>query len=94
MKVFSLWHGWIEPVALNMRQMLDYFCEDNNIEKDVLLSKARFRPYPELRQKFMVKAFEAGYSKSAIGRFLNLNHATVMHGIKKIKALVETAPQA
>jgi chromosomal replication initiation ATPase DnaA len=45
----------------------------------------RHRPIAWARQDFMLSAERAGYSLSEIGRFLNRDHTTVLHGIRAAK---------
>jgi chromosomal replication initiation ATPase DnaA len=49
-------------------------------------SPARIRDVSWPRQDFMLAAHRKGYSLSEIGRFLNRDHTTVLHGIRQAEA--------
>ena len=42
------------------------------------------------RQAYWLHLHSQGYGYSEIGRMFNRNHVTVMHGIRRVKCLVET----
>lgn len=81
MKVFSLWRGMIE-MPKTMREILAEVCADYDLDRDDMLSPARWQPLARARQDFMARATEAGKTRSAIGRFLHRDHTTVLHGVR------------
>lgn len=50
--------------------------------KDIL-SDSRFREHVRARWAIMITAFELGYPFCGIGRALNRDHSTVMHGVDR-----------
>lgn len=52
-----------------------------------LKGKARRQPLSRARQLFMFRAKSAGFSQSAIARFLGVDHTSVIHGVRTIQAV-------
>lgn len=59
------------------------------LRKKDLLSKTRNRELVTYRQVLCVICRKYGYHLEAIGIGLNINHATVLHGITTVKNLLE-----
>jgi chromosomal replication initiation ATPase DnaA len=90
----------LEKISLNMlldlvnELLLQEISEDDPIYESVkkegvkLLSRKRFVVL--YRQTFMSIANNVGYGPTTLARFLGFDHATVIHGCRKIKDLIET----
>ena len=74
------------PYIINV--VSDYF----DIEESKILSTQRDQKTADVRMIIMYLCYEiiTNSSKAEIGKALNRNHATVIHGIDKIKQLIET----
>ena len=57
----------------------------NNITYEQLSKRCRKRSTMIIRNAFCIAAYELGYSYSGIGKYLGMNHVTIMHCINKIK---------
>ena len=55
-----------------------------------MMERTRKRPHVNARIVFSNILFERGYSKSEIGRYLNKNHATIIHYCKSFEGYVKT----
>ena len=56
---------------------------------EAILSKSRQRPLPALRWFIGDELVKRGYSSALAARELNIDHATLLHGRKQIKAITE-----
>lgn len=52
-----------------------------------IVGHSRKQPLARTRQWVMWKARQEGYSLEQIGRVLNRDHTTVLHGVRKIEAI-------
>lgn len=59
------------------------------IDPASLLERTRLRPIAYARFAIMRLMHDSGYSYSAIGRRLGMNHASVMHGAAKAEKLAQ-----
>lgn len=55
-----------------------------------IIQATRRRPVVIYRQVFCKIALSLGYGASVVGKFLNKNHATVIHAVKLVDNLIET----
>lgn len=63
-----------------MKDLLRQCAERHDLEPNTLLAPTRKRCVSWPRQEFMARAREAGFSTPQIGRFLGVDHSTVLHG--------------
>lgn len=91
MKAFSLWRGMVEVRGhkaihgsrAELRRMAEAFCERTGVSLMDLTGKRRERWIAHPRQDFMAEAYSTRrYSLPEIGRFLNRDHTTVLHGVR------------
>lgn len=61
-------------------------CRINGIPKGQIFTRRRFQNLVQARQDAMLLARECGNSLSHIGRVMNFDHTTILHGIKAAKA--------
>jgi chromosomal replication initiation ATPase DnaA len=66
--------------------MAAWIAHKNGLTVDHFKAHDRHRPVAWPRQEFMLAAHEAGYSMPEIGRFLNRDHTTILHGIRQARA--------
>ena len=64
------------------------------IEQDGLAQKNRKREIVHRRIYLFRKLREDGHTLKGIGSLFNMNHATILHGLKTYKDLVETKNKA
>lgn len=60
-----------------------------HINKSLIISKKRFRPAVRARQALAMALSIRGHSTSAIGRWLDRDHTTIMYNLDVAKMLVE-----
>jgi chromosomal replication initiation ATPase DnaA len=70
------------PRRLAIDKIIEKVCESHQIRREDLLSDRRTARFTRPRQQVMFLAKRAGFTPSAIGRKLNRDHTTVLHGIK------------
>jgi chromosomal replication initiation ATPase DnaA len=63
--------------------IIDLVARRHGMSIDVLRGKSRSAPLVRIRQLAMSEARDAGYSLPEIGRALNRDHTTVLHGIRR-----------
>lgn len=56
-------------------------------DKSEIISPNRQRPLPAIRWILGNELYKRGYSLSRSARILNIDHATLLHGIKKLKQM-------
>jgi hypothetical protein len=57
-----------------------------------VLGESRHRPDVGARQEVMCRLYDDGFPLAQIGRFLNRDHSTVIHAVKKLRPRTESAP--
>lgn len=76
------------PVAANVDLPIwaeEYF-KFNGITLKEVKKRSRDAETISLRNRFCIAAYGQGYSYSSIGRYLGLDHATIIHAVNKIKS--------
>ena len=53
----------------------------------MLIGRSRCRKIVQARHEAMVEAVRAGYGTAATGRYFDRDHTTVIHALKKLKAI-------
>lgn len=89
----------LQKVSLNMlfdlvnELMMEEISDDDpiyeSLKKDGIRLASRKRLVVLYRQTFMSIANDVGYGSTTLSRFLGFNHATVIHGCRKIRDLIE-----
>lgn len=67
---------------MTIQAIVSHMCDLRGQKESDVLGKCKTKPIAHLRQEIMSLAAEAGYSTPEIGRALNRDHSTVVHGIK------------
>ena len=76
-----------------LREILDLVIEDFGVSHIDIMSRRRTRNITVARQAAMYLCKNCTYqSLPQIGRFLNLDHTTILHGVSKTKHRMETLP--
>lgn len=73
-------------------RILDTVAIETGYTREDLISPSRRQPLAIWRQVFMYVARQSGFSLVAIGRALERDHTTVMHGVRVVAARIETHP--
>lgn len=83
-KTFIAWITTGKPraVGLDINVIIARIAEETGIQAERITGHERIRAVAHARQAVMLACHRAGHSKAAIGRALNRDHTTVMHGIK------------
>jgi chromosomal replication initiation ATPase DnaA len=63
--------------------IIDLVARRHGLTIDLLRGQSRSAPLVRVRQFAMSEARDAGYSLPEIGRALNRDHTTVLHGIRR-----------
>ena len=80
-----------EAVSIETIQLA--IARDSNIEPDVLIGKTRQGVIIPWRQMLYTLAYDlTGHGLPEIGRQLNRDHTTILHGIKRFNKLCEQNP--
>lgn len=83
----------IQKKILNFDMIVEATAEHFNLNPDVIFSKSRVRDIADARQVIMYLCNKmTDLSSSSIGRKLNRQHATVLHGITSVKDRIAIAP--
>lgn len=83
----------LKPTGRPIHAIAIEVCEKHHVTLAELQSPLRYKPIVRARWELMARAYsETGASFPAIGRFLNRDHTTVMHGVLKHKAEAERIP--
>lgn len=78
-------------IVFTADQIIDCVCGHTNKPKNDVLGRSRKSDFIQSRHLCMYLLFDLlKMPKSQIGRIFNVNHTTVIHGIKKTEALLET----
>lgn len=90
MKALSLWHGVYDDgrrlPSITLRGMLHDFCGWAEATPAQILGDRRLKPIAMARQDFMLFAYDnSKFTTPQIGRFLNRDHSTVVHGIQQAR---------
>lgn len=65
-----------------LMEALSRFQKEHMLNEGELFSRSRHRRLVRLRWEFFVVMKKMGYNNSAIGRFFNMDHTTVLHGCR------------
>lgn len=77
----------LKPTGRPIHAIAIEVCEKHGVTLAELQSPLRFKPIVRARWELMARAYsETGASFPVIGRFLNRDHTTVMHGVLKHRA--------
>jgi hypothetical protein len=78
-----------KPVADNstLEEWAEGYLKFHGLEYKDVAKRSRAGDTIAIRNAFCVAAYLKGYSYSSIGRYLKLNHSSVMHCINKIKRI-------
>ena len=79
----SLWRGQIPRQRSFMASVAREVAEKHRLTLDDLRGPSRKRPVAWARQEFMCEALGLGRSTTAVGRFLNRHHSTVIFGARR-----------
>ena len=83
-----------EKKPVNFEMLVEATAEYFNLNPDVLFSKNRMRDINDARQVLMFLSHKlTGLSSSVIGRKLNRQHGTVLHGIAAVKDRIPNEPE-
>jgi len=81
-----------EPVPLKALEVMQQVAKDFNISVEDMLSNCRERVYVDARHMAMLLIYEYIYRRSkpllTVGGWFNRDHASVIHGMRKIKDLM------
>lgn len=77
-----------------MRKIMTASAAVSEIPMTTLFGPRRTRDYAHWRFAAMLVADRHGYSAAAIGRSMQKDHTTVLHGIERGKAISETRKKA
>jgi chromosomal replication initiation ATPase DnaA len=68
-----------ETVRPSIRRIAEDEAAEAGITLDAIRGESRHRPIASARQRAMRRAFWAGFSSAAIGRFFGRDHTTVLY---------------
>lgn len=84
----------VEKKPLNFDMIVECVAEYYNLNPDTLFSKNRMRDINDARQVIMyLSQKHIGLSSTVIGRKLNRQHGTVLHGIAAVKERISILPE-
>ena len=76
--------------GVSMKTIVDYVCFEYGITLADLIKRDKARPLPDARHLIFYIAYKKDLGTAeAIGHYLQRDHATVLHGMKKIRNLYE-----
>jgi chromosomal replication initiation ATPase DnaA len=85
--VLSLWRGW---VVQSMSGIADQVASSHRCTIDDLKGPDRFREVVWARQEAMWRMRKTGrFTYPQIGKFLNRDHATIIHGVRAYERRLE-----
>lgn len=61
------------------------YLKANGLTYEQVAAKSRKVEVLRIRNKFCVEAYKSGYGYSTIGKYLKMDHVTIMHSVNKIK---------
>ena len=74
----------------SMQSILRFICDEYNVTKEDLIKKDKKTPLPDARHLFFYEAHRQKLGTCEnIGKFLDRDHTTVLHGVKKIRGYYE-----
>ena len=83
-----------EKKPVNFEMIVEATADFFNLNPDALFSKNRMRDINDARQVLMYLSHKlTGLSSTVIGRKLNRQHGTVLHGIAAVKDRIATVPE-
>tara|TARA_R110002153_G_scaffold256761_1_gene415705 strand:+ start:842 stop:1309 length:468 start_codon:yes stop_codon:yes gene_type:complete len=74
---------------MNYDEVVNNVCSKHSIHESIVMSKTKVRWVCVIRHEIMYKLKEAGYTLSEIGSILNMDHSSIMYGIKKHLSLTK-----
>ena len=75
----------LSPKRNPLTAIIEQVASEYEVEPDDLGGPSKLGLFVRPRHEVMRRARESGFSLSEIGRALNRDHTTVMHGIKRAK---------
>ena len=86
----SLWKGVMPPIRQSMPQMIEDIADRYGVTVEDLKGTCTKQRSSVPRQHFMWLAYQQTHlSLPMIGRFLNRDHSSVLHGIRQHRARLE-----
>lgn len=83
MKLISLWRGQIE-IRRSMPELIEEIANQYGVSIELIKSRNTKKAAYVPRQHFMWLAYQQAHlSMPIIGKFLNLDHSSVLHGIRR-----------
>ncbi len=87
-RVLSLWRGemLVSPCQTRkpLGELLDDFCREHRISRELILSHKRIKALWEPRQDFWRLAYDTGhYSLLRLASYFDRDHTSILHGIRK-----------
>ena len=84
----------VEKKPVNFEMIVEATADYYNLNPDALFSKNRMRDINDARQVLMYLAHKlTGLSSTVIGRKLNRQHGTVLHGISAVNERLAVVPE-
>lgn len=71
------------PHVVTLDDVLKEWSVDDQVCKDLVMSKRRIADSIRMKESFIKFAYLKGYGVTEIGRFMGVNHATIIHHLKK-----------
>lgn len=68
-----------------LQEWASNYLKSNNLSYEDIAAKNRKPSTLKVRNKFCIEAYKNGYGYSTIGKYLNMDHVTIMHSVNKIK---------
>ncbi len=72
-----------EPHLVTIDDVLKEWSVGDQPCVDLVMTKRRISDAIRMKESFIKFAYTRGYGVTEIGRFMNLNHATIIHHLKK-----------
>lgn len=82
----ALWPRWYRPPVRFRSDIIANTAMRFGVSSSDLAGPSRKRPIANARQDAMLHLHQQGWSYASIGRLLNRNHTTVMHGVARARA--------
>lgn len=86
--------GRLEYHSSLLDELAAEICTETGLTLADIRGHDRRRYFVRARQLLMFKARQAGISISEIGRFVNRDHTTVLHGVNRIQYEIERSKNA
>lgn len=84
----NVYKGYSDIVSKTIRSVEEIVCKTFGMKRESIYIKNRYRENVMARQAvFLVLHDKCNLSYKQIGRFFNMDHSTVFHGVKKARSL-------